>query len=90
MVKTNWKIVYTKQAQKDAKKLSSAGLKKNAEKLLDILVVNPFLTPPPYEKLVGDLTGAYSRRINIQHRLIYQVYKNEMVVKVIRMWTHYE
>ena len=85
-----WKIVYTKQAQKDAKKLSSTGLKSKAETLLDILEKNPFLKPPPYEKLVGDLTGAYSRRINIQHRLVYQVYEQEKIVKVIRMWTHYE
>ena len=86
----SWKIVYTKQAEKDAKKLSSAGLKRKAEKLLHVLEKNPFLTPPPYEKLMGDLAGAYSRRINIQHRLVYQIYKNEKVVKVIRMWTHYE
>ncbi|NCO54027.1 MAG: Txe/YoeB family addiction module toxin [Bacteroidetes bacterium] len=85
-----WKIVYTKQAQKDAKKLFSAGLKNKAETLLDILKKNPFSKPPPYEKLVGDLAGAYSRRINIQHRLVYQVYEKEKVVKIIRMWTHYE
>jgi len=85
-----WKIVYTKQAQKDAKKLSSAGLKQKTEKLLEILKTNPFKNPPEYEKLVGDLTGAYSRRINIQHRLIYQVYAKEKTIKVIRMWTHYE
>ena len=87
---TSWKIVYTKQAQKDAKKLAAAGFKHKAEKLLEILKVNPFKNPPEYEKLVGDLTGAYSRRINIQHRLIYQVYLKEKTIKVIRMWTHYE
>ena len=85
-----WKLYFTKQAQKDAKKLASAGLKPKAQELLDILVVNPFQTPPPYEKLVGDLNGAYSRRINIQHRLVYQVDKKERAVKIIRMWTHYE
>lgn len=87
---TSWKIVYTKQAQKDAKRLVSSGLKQKAEKLLELLKKNPFENPPEYEKLVGDLTGAYSRRINIQHRLIYQIYQKEKVVKVIRMWTHYE
>jgi len=86
----NWKLVFTKQAQKDAKKLSTSGLKPRTQKLLDILRDNPFQTPPPYEKLVGDLEGAYSRRINDQHRLVYQVYKEKKVVKVIRMWTHYE
>jgi len=85
-----WKIVYTKQAQKDAKKLSLAGLRPKAESLLKILAENPFQTPPPFEKLVGDLSGAYSRRINIQHRLVYQVYEKEKIVKIIRMWTHYE
>ncbi len=85
-----WKLVYTKQAQKDAKKLTAAGLKKKAEKLLGILREDPFRTPPPYEKLVGDLSGAYSRRINIHHRLVYQIYKKEQTVKVLRMWTHYE
>lgn len=85
-----WRLVHTKQAQKDAKKLAAAGLRKKAEKLLKILSENPFQTPPPYEKLVGDLAGAYSRRINIQHRLVYQVYEDEKIVKVIRMWTHYE
>ena len=87
---TSWKIVYTKQAQKDAKKLASAGFKQKAEKLLDILKANPFKNPPEYEKLVGDLTGAYSRRINIQHHFIYQVYLKEKTIKVIRMWIHYE
>jgi len=85
-----WAIVYTKQAQKDSKKLKSAGLKSKAEALLQILQENPFQTPPPYEKLVGDLEGAYSRRINIQHRLVYQIFNDIKVVKVIRMWTHYE
>ncbi len=85
-----WKIVYTKQAQKDAKKLSSAGLRSKTEKLLKILQENPYQKPPPYEKLVGDLAGAFSRRINIQHRLIYQIVEEEKTVKVIRMWTHYE
>jgi Txe/YoeB family toxin of toxin-antitoxin system len=86
----NWQLVYTKQAQKDAKKLAAAGLQRKAEELLEIISENPFQTPPPYEKLVGDLLGAYSRRINIQHRLVYQVYKEEKIVKVLRMWTHYE
>jgi Txe/YoeB family toxin of toxin-antitoxin system len=85
-----WRIVYTRQAQKDAKKIAAAGLRPKAEKLLKILSKNPFQTPPPYEKLIGDLSGAYSRRINIQHRLVYQVLKEIKTVKVIRMWTHYE
>ena len=85
-----WRIVFTKQAQKDAKKLTAAGLRPKAEKLLDILRENPYQTPPPFEKLIGDLSGAYSRRINIQHRLVYQVDTDEKVVKIIRMWTHYE
>lgn len=85
-----WEIVYTKQAQKDAKKLSSAGLRSKAERLLKILKENPYQKPPPYEKLVGDLAGAYSRRINIQHRLIYQIIEKTKTIKVIRMWTHYE
>ena len=85
-----WKIVFTKQAVSDARKLTSAGLKGKAEKLLKIISENPFTYPPPFEKLVGDLSGAYSRRINIKHRLIYQVYEKEKVVKVIRMYTHYE
>ena len=85
-----WKIVYTRQAQKDAKKIEAAGLKPKAEKLLDVLSENPFQTPPPYEKLIGDLSGAYSRRITIQHRLVYQVLQEIKTVKVIRMWTHYE
>ena len=86
----SWKIVFTKQAQKDAKKIKRAGLKNQVEIILSLLQKNPFQNPPSYEKLVGDLLGAYSRRINIKHRLVYQVLKNERVVKVIRMWTHYE
>ena len=85
-----WRVVFTKQAQKDAKKLAAAGLRTKAEKLLDILRENPYKTPPTYEKLLGDLSEAYSRRINIQHRLVCQILDNEKVVKVIRMWTHYE
>ena len=88
MVKT-WNILYTRDARTDARKLRSAGLKPKAEELLEILSVNPFQYPPPYEKLVGDLEGAYSRRISIQHRLVYQVLKKEHTVKVLRMWTHY-
>jgi len=86
----SWQLVYTKQAQKDAKKLSSSGLKDKAKNLLDIVSLNPYQNPPPYEKLVGDLSGAYSRRINIQHRLVYQVIEDQKTVKVLRMWTHYE
>ncbi len=86
----SWRLVYTKQAQKDAKKLASSNLKEKAEELLVVLEKNPFQNPPPYEKLVGDLSGAYSRRINIQHRLVYEVIESEQVVKIIRMWTHYE
>ena len=86
----SWSIVFTRQAQKDAKKLKAANLKEKAHDLLAILSENPFQNPPPYEKLVGDLSGAYSRRINIQHRLVYQVLEQEMTVKVLRMWTHYE
>jgi len=85
-----WKIVYTKQALKDAKKIKSAGLKTRAEKILNTLEKNPYQAPPSFEKLVGDLAGAYSRRINIKHRLVYQVYEKTKTVKVIRMWTHYE
>ncbi len=85
-----WKIVFTKQAQKDAEKIKSAGLKPKVEDLIDIIKSNPFQTPPFYEKLLGDLDGAYSRRINIQHRLVYQIYTQEKTVKIIRMWTHYE
>ena len=85
-----WQLYYTKQAQKDAKKLSTSGLRDKAERLLEIIAENPYQKPPPYEKLVGDLSGAYSRRINIQHRLVYQVLEKEMAVKILRMWTHYE
>ena len=85
-----WEIVYTKQAQKDAKKLASSGLKSKAKKLLYIIQKDPYQNPPPYEKLVGDLSGAYSRRINIQHRLVYQIYEKKQTIKVIRLWTHYE
>lgn len=85
-----WKLVYTKQAQKDAKKLASSGLKPNAQELLALIEDDPYRKPPPFEKLVGDLTGAYSRRINIQHRLVYQVLEDEQVVKVLRLWSHYE
>lgn len=85
-----WQIVFTKQAQKDAKRLAAAGLRSKAEELLDLLSKNPFQNPPSYEKLLGDLAGAYSRRINIQHRLVHQVLEEEKIVKVIRMWTHYE
>ena len=86
----NWELVFTKQAQKDAKKLTHAGLKNKARKLLEIISENPFQNPPPYEKLVGDLAGTYSRRINIQHRLVYQVFQKEKIVKIVRLWTHYE
>ncbi|GAB5382103.1 MAG: Txe/YoeB family addiction module toxin [Aliiglaciecola sp.] len=85
-----WKVVYTKHAQKDARKLAIRGLKIKAAALIEILKVNPFQTPPTYEKLVGDLSGCYSRRINIQHRLVYQIIEPEKTVKVLRMWTHYE
>lgn len=86
----SWTLVYTRQAQKDARKLNSAGLKDKALRLLAVIERNPFANPPPYEKLVGDLAGAYSRRISIQHRLVYQVLKAEKTVKVLRLWTHYE
>lgn len=86
----SWQLVFTKQAQKDAKKISEADLKYQASRLLDVIREDPFQNPPPYEKLMGDLSGAYSRRINIQHRLIYQVLKDVHTVKIIRMWTHYE
>jgi Txe/YoeB family toxin of toxin-antitoxin system len=85
-----WRVVYTRQAQKDAKRIAAAGLRPKAEKLLEMLPRNPFQSPPPYEKLMGDLSGAYSRRINIQHRLVYQVMEEMRTVKVVRMWTHYE
>ena len=86
----NWRLVYTSQARKDARKLSVSGLKDKAEQLLEILKEDPYRSPPPFEKLIGDLAGACSRRINIQHRLVYQILEEERVVKVIRMWTHYE
>jgi toxin YoeB len=86
----SWRILYTKQAKKDATRLASAGLKTKAQLLLDVLAEDPFQSPPRCEKLVGDLRGAYSRRINIQHRLVYQVMEDERAVKVLRMWTHYE
>lgn len=86
----SWRLVFTKQAQKDARKISKSGLKPQANRLLNLLKEEPFRNPPSYEKLVGDLSGAYSRRINIQHRLIYQVLENIRTVKIIRMWTHYE
>ena len=85
-----YKIVYSSQAQKDAKKAGKSGLKSNIQKIMAILQNNPYQNPPPYEKLIGDLYGAYSRRLNIQHRLVYQIYENERIVKIIRMWTHYE
>ena len=84
------KVVYTKQAQKDAKKLSRSGLKSKAEEIINILKINPYQTPPSYEKLVGDLSGAYSRRLNIQHKIVYQIINADKIVKVLRMWTHYE
>ena len=86
----SWQVVYTRQAQKDARKLASSGLKPQAERLLAILADNPYQTPPFFEKLVGDLAGAYSRRINIQHRLVYEVLDSTKTVKILRMWTHYE
>lgn len=86
----SWELLYTRQAQKDAKKLSASGLKKKAQALLQVIKKDPYQNPPPFEKLVGDLSGAYSRRINIQHRLVYQVYKEEHAIKVIRLWTHYD
>jgi len=86
----SWTLVFTKQAQKDAKKLKASGLKPKAERLFEILELNPYQNPPPFEKLVGDLAGAYSRRINIQHRLVYQVVEDVKTVKIIRLWTHYE
>ena len=85
-----WRLVYTKQAQKDAKKLSASNLRHKAQELLDIIQGNPYQNPPPYEKLVGDLAGTYSRRINIQHRLVYDVIEAENTVKILRMWTHYD
>jgi Txe/YoeB family toxin of toxin-antitoxin system len=85
----SWRLLFTNQARKDAEKLAAAGLKPRAQELLDILAADPFQSPPPFERLVGDLRGAYSRRINIQHRLVYQVLADERIVKVLRMWTHY-
>lgn len=87
---TSWTLVFTKQAQKDAKKAKAAGFKAKIETLLAVVAINPYQNPPPYERLVGDLAGAISRRINIQHRLVYQVLKDQRTVKVLRMWTHYE
>jgi toxin YoeB len=86
----NWEVVFAKHALKDAKKLAASGLKPKAQDLLALLAIDPFQSPPPYEKLVGDLAGAYSRRINIQHRLVYEVFASEKTVRVLRMWTHYE
>ena len=85
-----WQLYYTKQAQKDARKLAFSGLKNKAQELLAVIEVDPYQNPPPYEKLVGDLSGAYSRRINIQHRLVYQVLEKEKSIKVLRLWSHYE
>ena len=85
-----WKLIYTKQAQKDSKKLAASSLKRRAQRLLNLISEDPFQVPPPYEKLTGDLSGAYSRRINIQHRLVYEVLESEHTIKVIRLWTHYE
>ncbi|MDO8698539.1 MAG: Txe/YoeB family addiction module toxin [Pseudomonas sp.] len=85
-----WELAYTKQAQKDAQKLAAAGLKEKAKALLEVVRANPLQNPPPYEKLIGDLAGAYSRRINIQHRLVYQVLQEEQVVKILRLWSHYD
>ncbi|MES9870043.1 MAG: Txe/YoeB family addiction module toxin [Sedimenticola sp.] len=86
----SWRLIYTKHAQKDAKKLAASGLKKKAQTLLKLLEDDPYQNPPPYEKLVGDLSGAYSRRINIQHRIVYQVLEDKQIIKVLRLWTHYE
>ena len=86
----SWEVVFAKQALKDAKKLAASGLKPKAQELLAVLASDPFKNPPPFEKLVGDLAGAYSRRINIQHRIVYEVFSEEKTVRVLRMWTHYE
>lgn len=86
----SWQVVFSRHAEKDAKKLAAAGLKEKAQYLLAVLAANPFQNPPPFERLVGDLAGTYSRRINIQHRMVYEVWTNERVVRVLRMWTHYE
>lgn len=85
-----WEIVFTRQAVKDAKKINQHRLKPNVEKLLEIIKENPFQNPPPYEKLIGDLSGAYSRRINIQHRLVYEIFEEQKIIRILRMWTHYE
>jgi Txe/YoeB family toxin of toxin-antitoxin system len=85
-----WRLIYSKQAQKEAKKLNASKLREKAQKILDLIEINPFQNPPPYEKLIGDLERAYSRRINIQHRLVYEVIESEHKIKIIRMWTHYE
>ena len=85
-----WEVVFAKAAVKDAKKLAASGLRPKTQELLDVLVIDPFQNPPPFEKLVGDLEGAYSRRLNFQHRLVYEVFKTERVVRVLRMWSHYE
>lgn len=87
---TVWRLVYSKQAQKDAKKVAASGLKRKAQELLEVVAADPFANPPRYEKLVGDLAGCYSRRINIQHRLVYEVLPEERTVHILRMWTHYE
>lgn len=87
---TTWRLVYSRQAQKDARRLATSGLKTKAQHLLDVIAEDPFRTPPRYEKLVGDLAGCYSRRINIQHRLVYEVFPDEHTIHVLRMWTHYE
>ncbi len=86
----SWSLFYTKQSRKDAKKLAAANLKAQAQKLLKIIELNPYENPPPYEKLVGDLSGAYSRRINIQHRMVYQIIEEEHAIKILRLWSHYE
>lgn len=85
-----WEVIYTKQAQKNARKLSSSGLKDKAQSLISLIEKDPYISPPTYEKLIGDLVGAYSRRINIQHRLVYQIYEEGKIVKILRLWTHYE
>jgi len=85
-----WEVLYTNQAQKDSRKITESGLKEKVKNLISILEINPFQNPPPYEKLIGDLSGAYSRRITIQHRLVYQIFENKKIVRVLRMWTHYE
>ncbi|MCP4494435.1 MAG: Txe/YoeB family addiction module toxin [Gammaproteobacteria bacterium] len=86
----SWTLFYTKQARKDAKKLAAANLEANAKNLLQIIEINPYENPPPYEKLVGDLSGAYSRRTNIQHRMVYQIIEEENAIKILRLWSHYE